>query len=591
MNRAFHNMSFRLKILLVSAVTIAFSISIVTFVLTAQTSRYLSEHIHAHLSLLTEQSLLNFQTETDAIERQLISQMMGKMVPNAMYDMRDMTPGDPGYSSKARALSSTISETITVNCGYDSVYVKLKNGQAIANSSSYEDQTFHADADALLSGALGEKSYGVACWTRMPNGRVYVVRDLYNQRPFQYMGKVVARVRENELNDLGTHVENMDCAVAFFTGDGTPITVGGITADGMLEAAAEALHTGAQTLRIGQIYDLFVLQGDGWTAVGMIPQVAITSIRRTVVSTGVLVAFLAMVLGAAGVLIATRRMTQQMDTLVGSMDEVTAGNLDLTVPVYSEDEIGRMAVHFNSMVGRVRELMKQVVQEESNRNHAEYDALEYKYRAMQSQINPHFVYNALQVVNAMGRLSGNSEICQVVTYISEFFRQNTRNMENRFITVAEELRSMDQYAHIFGYIYGDVLSTTFHMQEGTENALIPTMILQPVLENALVYGVQSDHATVTLTTQKTSGDALLLTISDNGTGIPPEILKTMLSDAPVYPAEDGKRASSGIGMRNVRDRLRLIYADRMRFAIESSEALGTKVLITVPLVYSEKDLV
>ena len=269
---------------------------------------------------------------------------------------------------------------------------------------------------------------------------------------------------------------------------------------------------------------------------------------------------------------------------------MTAGNLDLTVPICSSDETGQMSAHFNTMIGRMRELMKQVVQEENNRNRAEYAALEYKYRSLQSQISPHFIYNALEVVNAMGKLNGSEEICKVVRYISMFLRQNTRNMEKRFIPVRCEIDSLSQYAHIYGYIYGNILSTPFSMEPGTEEALIPTMILQPVLENALVYGVRSEHSVVALTVRKTPDGDLCLIVEDNGAGMPPEMVQKILDGEAQGTPETKPHPSSGVGVRNVRDRLALIYGDKMRFEIDSTVGQGTKVRITVPLIYSEEEL-
>jgi len=240
------------------------------------------------------------------------------------------------------------------------------------------------------------------------------------------------------------------------------------------------------------------------------------------------------------------------------------------------------------MVDKTRELLVRVVQEESQRNRAEYDVLEYKYRSLQSQINPHFIYNALEVVNAIGKLSGQKEICEVVRHISTFFRRNTRNMQKRFITVQEEFDSLRQYAYIYCHIYGDILSTPFDMEEGTEQALIPTMILQPVLENALVHGIRAEQAVVSLNAARAEDGRLCLQIRDNGKGIAPEVIEKIMSDEQ-ESAEDN-RGSSGVGMRNVVARLRLIYGKRLTFSIESEPGEGTLVSIVIPLAFEETEL-
>lgn len=589
MKRPLNGMSFRTKLLLASGLTILLAVTIVTGLLTYETAQMTSGLMRSNLELLTEQSLRNFQSETEAIQRQLINQLIGKMVPNHMYMLRDMSPGEIGYSEKVRGLVGALNQTISPTCGYERIYVKLCNGVSFSSTVTFADWFVEA-ASALLAGEYGEKTYGNARWTRTDDGTIYLIRDVYNLEPFQFVGKAIVRVREELFVSLGNHVQAMNCAVAFLNDAGEAISVGGTVADGMLEAAVQAMHTGAQELRLAETYDLSVQENDGWTAVGMMPRSALNNINYSVVRTGVVVSFAALTLSSAAVIIVTRRMTRQMSLLVSSMDEVTAGNLDLTVPICSSDETGQMSAHFNTMIGRMRELMKQVVQEENNRNRAEYAALEYKYRSLQSQISPHFIYNALEVVNAMGKLNGSEEICKVVRYISMFLRQNTRNMEKRFIPVRCEIDSLSQYAHIYGYIYGNILSTPFSMEPGTEEALIPTMILQPVLENALVYGVRSEHSVVALTVRKTPDGDLCLIVEDNGAGMPPEMVQKILDGEAQGTPETKPHPSSGVGVRNVRDRLALIYGDKMRFEIDSTVGQGTKVRITVPLIYSEEEL-
>ena len=235
-------------------------------------------------------------------------------------------------------------------------------------------------------------------------------------------------------------------------------------------------------------------------------------------------------------------------------------------------------------------LGEDMTEEEKQKKEMEVQMLQLRYYAVQSQMNPHFIYNALEVVNAMGKLHGSEEICKVVRYISMFLRQNTRNMEKRFIPVRCEIDSLSQYAHIYGYIYGNILSTPFSMEPGTEEALIPTMILQPVLENALVYGVRSEHSVVALTVRKTPDGDLCLIVEDNGAGMPPEMVQKILDGEAQGTPETKPHPSSGVGVRNVRDRLALIYGDKMRFEIDSTVGQGTKVRITVPLIYSEEEL-
>ena len=196
----------------------------------------------------------------------------------------------------------------------------------------------------------------------------------------------------------------------------------------------------------------------------------------------------------------------------------------------------------------------------------------------------------METVNALAKLDGNDEICDVVRHISAFFRQNTGNMQKRFITVRKEFDSLKQYAHIYHHIHGSTLSTPFTATPAAAEALIPTMILQPVLENALVHGIRpaEDEAVVAISATDDWG-RLTIDVRDNGIGMPAELVEQILN-GPASEPVGGNRASTGIGMRNVRDRLRLIYGERATLAIESREGEGTVVSISIPLVYDESEL-
>ena len=365
-----------------------------------------------------------------------------------------------------------------------------------------------------------------------------------------------------------------------FLRDGTPIATSGLFSQSLMEAVPATLAAGEVTLTQGkETYLLRVHASEGWTAVGLMPQSRLRQMQVRTLQSSLLAGFVALMVGALMILLATRRLTRRMDLLMDSMDAMSGGNLDITVPVDATDEIGRVGAHFNTMVATTKELLAQVVEEENRKNKAEYDMLEYKYRSLQSQINPHFIYNALEVVNAMAKLDGNEAICDVVRHISSFFRQNGGNMNKRFITVAQEFSSLGQYASIYCYIYGDILSTPFHLEEAAAPALIPTMILQPVMENALVHGIRGEHAVVTLTARKDGDNRLSILVEDNGTGMPPETIAAILSDDAPVPV--GESTGSGIGMRNVRDRLRLIYGEDCSLTIHSSSE-GTRVEIGIP---------
>ncbi|MDD3214453.1 MAG: histidine kinase [Eubacteriales bacterium] len=584
------SLPYRVKLILVDCIAIVAVVAIITVTLTLTASRQVVEDKKAHLSLLTEQVLMNFSDAAVAAAQQLLSLASSKGVSVQMYAMRNLRENDAGYYQNAQNLIYEINQMITTQSYHDSLYLRMDNGLSFSNS--FAGESFVAAASALLDQSeYGQNTHGRTLWARGENGEVYLIRDIYNLSPIRHVGKAVARIRQEMLADLGSINDSLNSTVVFLDADGKTIAMVGEGGEAMAAAAETAAYENLTQAEVDQSYAVSIHRDGNWSAVGFLPMETLNSVRQAILRTGLVVALLGVLFGTAAIMAVTQRMTRQMRLLVKSMDEVSAGNMDLTVPIETGDEIGQMAAHFNRMIAETRELLACVVREENRKSKAEYEMLEYKYRSLQSQINPHFIYNALETVNALAKIDGNDEICDVVQHISAFFRQNTCNMQKKFITVRREFDSLKQYAHIYHHIHGNTLSTPFTCTPETAEALIPTMILQPVLENALVHGVRpaEDEALVTVSAETGEDGRLVVNVRDNGGGMPAETVEQILNGSADEPMS-GNRYSTGIGMRNVRDRLRLIYGERATLTIESREDSGTLVSIAIPLIYDEKEI-
>ena len=570
------DLSFRVKLLLTFGVCIVLVVVIITVALTLRSYRNLADNLDAQLDLITEQALMNFESETTAISSQLLNQLNASGVPEQFYRLEE---GRQALTlQNSRGIAESLSRMINARTGYDSVYVRMTDGASFSNP--FADAAVVAEASELMM-RYGVKTYGMPVWLRSDSGGVYLLRDIYHQQPFHFVGKVMAHITDARVISLGDAQNSRYCTVVFYWNE-RPICAAGAERADALDSAAAALageplpHTLVSQKKNG-----------AWTAVGLLPDSVLGIAYENVLRTGLLVSLAGIALGAIAIFIATRGMTRQISTLSQAVDEAASGNMAARAPVVSGDEIGRLSAHFNAMADNHQKLMNRLVQEEKQKNRAAYDALEYKYRSLQSQINPHFIYNALEVVNAMAKLDGNPEISEVVTHISSFFRQNTRNMEKRFIPVRREFDSLREYAYIFRHIYGNALETPFTCAPEAEQALIPTMILQPVLENALVHGVRRENAVVSISADCPAPDRLTIRIRDNGVGMSEELIARVLSDDASPSGQEEK--SAGVGLRNVRDRLRLIYGDRASLSIESENGQGTAVTVSLPLRYTEDD--
>jgi sensor histidine kinase YesM len=367
--KALRDRSYRVKLLLAFGVSILCVTVVITLSLTVLSYRNTEKNVRSHLDLMTEQTLLNFDSETASIARQFFTQMTTRRIPDYLYALEDENA--QVTLQRTREIAEALSMAITANSAYDSIYVRGKNGQSFSNT--FAEASFVNEASDLLEN-YGEKTYGTPVWVRTGDGQVYLIRDVYHQEPFRFVGKALVRIRNPEIVSLGSDWLSRLCTVAFFHGEEL-VALGGSVTPETEALIREAKGGDMETMG----HNLIARRQTGeWQAVGILPDSVLYEMSRDVVRTGLLIGLLGVALGSAAVFFTTNGMTKQISTLVSAMDDAAAGKLTARAPVTSGDEIGQLAAHFNTMLQNNQELMDRVVQEEKQKNRAEYDALEYK---------------------------------------------------------------------------------------------------------------------------------------------------------------------------------------------------------------------
>ena len=326
------------------------------------------------------------------------------------------------------------------------------------------------------------------------------------------------------------------------------------------------------------------MAGSQWSVIVICSTQSYRTGCRQIMQNGIALGALGLLAGMALVYILTRSVLKKLGEIKKSMKEVANGNFDSRIEVTDADDISQLALAFNDMSQRISELMAELVEKERMRSNAELQVLEYKYRALETQIRPHFIYNALEVISSMAKIKGETEMIDIVQTISRYFRNITQSTTDQFITVQQEFDRLQDYTRIYQFMHGDHLKTVFSARETARNAMIPTMILQPVVENSLKYGLRSQEEDSEIRVHAYTQDGkLLITIRDNGKGLTQEQMEKL------EKGETAESSSSGIGMANVRQRLKLIYGDKSSISFRNRTAGGVKVTIEIPFTYSEPD--
>ena len=313
------------------------------------------------------------------------------------------------------------------------------------------------------------------------------------------------------------------------------------------------------------------LDAADWRLVTVIPQSDITAFGRKL-ENRMMAVTLGVTLAAFLVAIAiSRSFTRRIWQLEGSMRSVSRGDVHAHVSDDSADEIGQLAGHFNDMMERIDQLMKEKV-----RYGAEIKSLELK--ALQAQINPHFLYNTLDTINCFALQKGAQEIRDVVSALAAFYKISLSNGEDE-IPIREEIRHAKMYLTILDYRFSSRVETEWDVDPELEERYIVKTILQPIIENAVIHGIfekEIPSGRITVRAWREEND-ILFTVEDDGVGMSEERLRANFG-TDVSPSAT---SAAGYGLRNINNRLRLVYGPEYGLSCESSPGRGTKVTIRI----------
>lgn len=270
-----------------------------------------------------------------------------------------------------------------------------------------------------------------------------------------------------------------------------------------------------------------------------------------------------------------------MNLLIKKMDDIKNGEMGVTMEVNRKDELGYLFECFNTMSKEIKRLIDYVYKEEIALKNAEL-------KTLQSQINPHFLYNTLETINWTAQLNGIEEISDMVTALSNIMEANLDRKNQRMIPLLEEIQYINNYEFLIQKRFGKKIQFEQSIEEDALSVLIPRFLLQPLIENAVYHGLEpKGTGTVSLKIHTDNG-LLNITVMDDGIGIEEnrlDELKKNLNDSTMYETHKESSARISIGIINVHRRIQLIYGKTYGLHIESEYGKGTTIKISLPMDY------
>lgn len=242
------------------------------------------------------------------------------------------------------------------------------------------------------------------------------------------------------------------------------------------------------------------------------------------------------------------------------------------------DEIGRAIREFNHMTVKMQELITDVYEVNIQKKAIEIERRKAEIKALQSQINPHFLFNVLESIRMRSVIKKELETAQIIKYVAKVFRR-LLEWGDDMISVKAEMEYIEDFLKIQKYRFGDKIEYELNINDEAQDVMIPKMIFQPLVENACIHGIEGEKYGGKITVRlEYNYSNILCNISDTGIGIKEEKLKDIVEN--LDREYEGKK---NIGISNVYNRLKLIYGKDFDFKINSILGQGTNIIIRIPV--------
>lgn len=261
-------------------------------------------------------------------------------------------------------------------------------------------------------------------------------------------------------------------------------------------------------------------------------------------------------------------MVSDIEKLTKNMKAVEKGDMEIQVVSESADEVGNLIRGFGNMINRINQLINEVYKGKISQKESEM-------RALQAQINPHFLYNSLSLINWKALETEQMEISRLTLLLSTFYR-TALNRGKNVLSIRDELRNMNSYLEIQLIMHDHAFRVVCDVEEGIMECQTLNLILQPLVENAIDHGIDLNEEGAGLISIRgwSEGNRIYLTVTDNGVGMDEETANSILT-----------KESKGYGICNVNERIMLYYGEAYHLTVESALGVGTTITICIPKIH------
>lgn len=547
-------------------------------------------------NILIDRAIEEAKVNTDRIEARLLE------VFKVASDVSDSLYLDGELQSVITRTYETELDAIRAQNSFDRVDDYLKLYSEIASIRIYaENQTLLDDSQIIR---ISEKDRKTDWYQRavLGNGKTALVYeyDAYSRDKHlamvrqlrstkgQVIGTIVINISEDYMNNI-IESEPYDIYIVYRDSDvvvakDTSMQIMDVFGELLVNHFTEQPH-GTSTMRHNDInYRTFVDEIDIETdqsvlkLITAMPVNDLTEVALKSTKTSIALILISISLSLFMVYILSRAFSDRVNTFRKDMHLVAEGDFSVQSELTGGDEVGELSKDLNVMVQSIQSIIDEAYVARLQQEQLAVKQKEAQFKMLASQINPHFLYNALETIRMKAHINGQKEIAQIVKKLAKIMRRNL-SVKNTEVSLASEVALIQNYLEIQQFRFGDRISYSIELDCDIDKYEILPLLLQPLVENAFVHGLERKVGPGSINIKiEELGEGLRIKVSDNGLGMSIDVLNNIKGKL----QKNDLNIDGSIGLANVNQRMRIFYGDRCGLDIDSIEGSGTCVSMILP---------
>ncbi|MDD3253518.1 MAG: histidine kinase [Lachnospiraceae bacterium] len=548
--------------------------------------RYSFEYQEAEFTenseVLTDQICKNIESTIKNVEQRNFNvRDIASRFSDALERSNACVPGSQEEALQYIRLTNALEDWYAVSKNVSWASIVNLNDDVIFNSKAKRLNMDSATVISILQNnhEAVRSNYGVGVWTHGNGESLFFLRAIFNPNTMKFCGYFIAEVENQILSPVfeGVQLQKVGDFVLY---DYQSMPIYATNPQG--KQLNPIRYIGNQKLDSGYVC---LQRNIDYRKMSLVNYIDLMEKNRRfygIFKRTVLLGVGALIFVCAFFVLTLGKTAKNINAVLRQINRISGGDFTSVEKISGGDEIGLISEQVQEMSVRIAQLLEQVGEDEKQRQSSHYRLLQARYDVLQSQVNPHFLYNVLQSINGIAQIHHDYKISEMVCRLANFFR---RNLERRqtFSPLEEEMNYIENYLVLYQGIYEDRLQIQLDMDEKYGQIPVPTFILQPIVENSLIHGIENKIELCTIAIAvEAEGEKLKVHIRDNGAGIPAKQLQELRT---FQYQRDGKPR---VGLNNVQERLQMLYGTEYGLEIQSEEGVYTEVTVNIPM-YQEEE--